>query len=82
VGFLGLTIVGVSYQFYPPAVGTFAGAGDRTALVALVALAGGLLLTAAGLVAGNAVLGDAGTAVSLAGALLHLYLLAGLFRER
>ena len=31
LGFLGLTIIGVAYQFYPPAVGSFPGASDRTA---------------------------------------------------
>lgn len=82
LGFLGLTVVGVSYQFYPPAVGTFPGASDRTALAALVALAGGLALSAAGLLGGSARAADLGTAVSLVGALVHLYLLAGLFYER
>ena len=82
LGFLGLTVVGVSYQFYPPAVGTFPGADDRTALAAIGTLGGGLALVAAGLLGGLQALADAGTAVSLAGALVHLYLLAGLFRER
>ncbi len=82
VGFLGLTVVGLSYQFYPPAVGTFPGAGDRTALAALVALAGGLALTAAGHLGGSMGAADLGTTVSLVGALVHLYLLAGLFYER
>ena len=82
LGFLGLTVVGVTYQFYPPAVGTFPGAGDRTALGVLVALAGGLTLTVTGLVGGVPAVAEAGTTLSLAGAAVHLYLLAGLFRER
>lgn len=82
VGFLGLTVVGVSYQFYPPSIGTFPGAGDRTAFVALGALAGGLFLTAVGLLGDAPAVTDTGTALSLSGAALHLYLLAGLFRER
>jgi hypothetical protein len=81
-GFLGLLVVGVTYQFYPPAIGTSPGIDDRTALVALGALAGGLALTAASLLVGRPALTDAGTAVSLAGGLLHLYLLASLFVER
>jgi hypothetical protein len=82
LGLLGLTIVGVSYQFYPPAVGTFRGAGDRTALAATALLAGGLLVEVAGLVASVDAAVAAGRLGALVGATAHLWLLAGLFRER
>jgi hypothetical protein len=45
-GFLGLTIVGLLYQFYPPAVGTWRGAGDRLALATIATLALGVLVSA------------------------------------
>jgi hypothetical protein len=82
LGFLGLTIVGVSYQFYPPAVGTFPGAGDGTARVAIGLLAGGLLVEAAAGLADVSVAVTAGRVATLAGASVHAYLLGGLFRER
>jgi hypothetical protein len=44
LGFLGLSVVGVSYQFYPPAAGTFRGASDRTAALAMACLALGVTL--------------------------------------
>lgn len=82
LGFLGLSIVGVTYQFYPPAVGTFRGAGDRTAFAAIALLAGGLLVEVAGVLAGVDAAVAAGRLGALAGASLHAYLLGGLFRER
>ncbi|MBV0924954.1 hypothetical protein KTS45_12175 [Halomicroarcula limicola] len=82
LGFLGLTVVGVAYQFYPPAVGTFPGAGDRTALVSLGCLAAGLGVEAAALLVGVAPLVAVGRLVALVGASLYAYLLLGLFRER
>jgi len=82
LGFLGLTIVGVSYQFYPPGVGTFPGAGGRTALVAIALLFGGLLVETGGLAADVGLVTLAGRAAGVAGAATHLFLLAGLFRER
>lgn len=82
LGFLGLAIVGVSYQFYPPAVGTFPGAGDRTALAAIVLLFGGLLIESGGLAAGVGPVVLAGQGAGVVGAAAHCYLLAGLFRER
>lgn len=82
VGFLGLTIVGISYQFYPPAVGTFRGSGDRTALVIIAALFLGLVIEVSGGVNGIDMLADAGRVIGLLGALGHAYLLGGLFRER
>jgi hypothetical protein len=78
LGFLGLTIVGVTYHFYPPGAGRFAGAGDRTALATVGLLAGGLLVEVVGLVAGvrGAVL--VGRLAVLAGSLGYAYLIAGL----
>ncbi|WP_435320464.1 hypothetical protein [Haloarchaeobius sp. TZWSO28] len=82
VGFLGLTIVGVSYQFYPPAVGTFPGAGDRTALGAIACLLVGLVLGVTGLAFDAPVFELLGGVSALAGAVAHIWLLGGLFRER
>jgi len=82
LGFLGLTIVGVSYQFYPPGVGTFPGAGDRTALVAIALLFGGLLVEVGGLALDATLVVAAGRVAGVAGAATHCFLLAGLFRER
>lgn len=82
LGFLGLTVLGVSYQFYPPAVGSFAGASDRTALAVLAVVAVGLLADAVGLLAGLGPLVTAGRATWLAGAIGHLYLISGLFYQR
>lgn len=85
LGFLGLTIIGVSYQFYPPNAGSFRLATDRTAWLVLGAVSTGLVLHAAVPATGGAV-GDsvallAGGAITV-GAVAHFGLLAGLFRER
>jgi hypothetical protein len=82
LGFLGLAIVGATYQFYPPAVGTFPGAGNRTALGAIALLAGGLLVETAGLLGGVATVVTVGRVAAALGAAVHLGLLVGLFRER
>ncbi|WP_255152416.1 hypothetical protein [Halorarius halobius] len=81
LGFLGLTVVGAAYQFYPPGVGTHRGVDDRTALGSIVALAAGLLVAAVGSVVSPplVVVGDA---VTLAGAVAYAGLLAALFVER
>jgi hypothetical protein len=82
LGFLGLTIVGVSYQFYPPTVGTFRGASDRTALAAILLIAGGLAVELGGALVDISPAVTGGQALALVGALAHAYLLGGLFRER
>jgi hypothetical protein len=81
LGFLGLTVVGATYQFYPPAAGRFRGASDRTALASILALAGGLALQAVGLAAGAGVVVLAGDALALAGGLVYAGLLVGLLRQ-
>jgi len=82
LGFLGLTIVGVTYQFYPPAAGSFRGASDRTALASLVAIGGGIAIEAVGVVAGVPAAETLGRGLALIGALLYGGLLVGLFRDR
>ncbi|MFC7079622.1 hypothetical protein [Halorussus caseinilyticus] len=82
LGFLGLTIVGATYQFYPPTVGTFPGASDRTAL-ASVALAGvGLLAELAGSLVASQTAILAGRASALVGACLFAGLVLGVFAQR
>ncbi|MFC6993605.1 hypothetical protein ACFQH3_18915 [Haladaptatus sp. GCM10025707] len=82
LGFLGLTIVGVAYQFYPPAVGTFPGANNRTALASMGCLAVGVGVEAYGSLAGFDVATLGGRLLAFIGASLYAYLLLGLFRER
>jgi hypothetical protein len=79
LGFLGLTIVGVAYQFYPPAVGALPGASDRAALGSIGGLTTGLGLQVVGLVTGVALVTTVGSALSLGGALLYAYLLVAVF---
>lgn len=82
VGFLGLTIVGVAYQFYPPAVGTFRGASDRSAVVSIGLLFGGLLVEVGGISAGLTDVTTVGRVLGLTGALVYARIVLGLFRER
>jgi hypothetical protein len=82
LGFLGLTVVGLAYQFYPPAVGTLLGASDRTARASILALAGGLLAQVGGIVGGAASLTTLGQMSTLVGACCYLYLLAATFWAR
>lgn len=81
-GFLGLVIVGVTYQFYPPAVGSFTGANDRTAGWAIGLLAGGITVHAAGLVLGSDLLVTTGALLSFLAGIAHVGLLFGLFVQR
>ena len=60
LGFLGLAVVGVTYQFYPPAVARLPGVDDRAAAAAAGALAVGLGVEVAGLLAGRPVAVAAG----------------------
>jgi hypothetical protein len=81
LGFLGLTIVGMAYQFYPPAVGTLPWSSDRAAALSLVALAGGLAVQVVGLLGASRVV-PVGEVVAAAGAVLYVSLLVGTFRSR
>jgi hypothetical protein len=82
LGFLGLTIVGVTYQFYPPTVGRFPGAGDRLALGSMALLAGGLAIEVVGAFSSVGGVATAGQVVSLVGALAYAYLVLGVFVQR
>lgn len=82
LGFLGLTIVGIAYQFYPPSVGSFRGASDRTALWSIIALGGGVFVEAVGLSTGVAVLVSLGRLGTVGGAVVYAGLIAGLFYDR
>ncbi|QLK25271.1 hypothetical protein HYG81_14390 [Natrinema zhouii] len=81
-GFLGLTIVGVTYHFYPPAVASTAGIGDRTARWSVTALLGGLGLEVSGSLASVSPLVGAGRWLSLLGAVLYAAVLWTIFLER
>jgi len=81
LGFLGLTIVGVSYQFYPPGVVSGRVDGETVALAAIGCLAGALGLELLGAFVSGTV-ADIGLMLALVGATLHTSLLAWIFRWR
>ncbi|UPV75134.1 hypothetical protein M0R89_03465 [Halorussus limi] len=82
LGFLGLTVVGATYQFYPPTVGRFPGASDRSALASVALLAVGLLAELGGALADSPPAVLAGRTSALAGALVFAGLVLGVFAER
>lgn len=82
LGFLGLTIIGVAYQFYPPAIGTLPGASDRSALTSIGFVGVGLLAQVAGVFGQSSWMVIVGELVALAGVSLYAYLLVGVFRTR
>lgn len=82
LGFLGLAIVGVSYQFYPPGVASVPGIDDRTAGAAAALLAVGLVVEVGGLLADHAPAVDAGRWVAVLGALCYAVVLVAVFAAR
>ncbi|MFC6954519.1 hypothetical protein [Halorubellus litoreus] len=82
LGFLGLTVVGATFQFYPPTVGRWRYCTERTASVAVGALAVGVALQAVGAGSSLGGLAALGAVVGLAGALGYGYLLAAAFATR
>ncbi len=81
-GFLGLTVVGAAFQFYPPAVGVWPYTNDRTALVTIGLLGGGLGVQLLGLIGRFGWIISVGTAAGALGALLYTYLLLAAFARR
>jgi hypothetical protein len=82
LGFLGLTIVGLAYQFYPPSVGAFPGSSDRTALLSILGICFGLLFHAVSLLGGFQEFIPTGYLPSLAGSILYAYLIVSAFVTR
>ena len=82
LGFLGLSIVGATYQFYPPAVSSRRWVGDRTGLLAIGLVAAGLLAEVYGAVNDTATPVLGGRVATLVGVLLHAGIVVALFAER
>ena len=78
-GLLGLTILGLLYQFYPPGVGRWPGCTDRSALATIAVMAAGVALAAAGPLTAP-VVGDAGHLLVGAAGLGAGYLLVATMR--
>ena len=82
LGFLGLTVVGVTLQFYPPSVGAWRWCSTRGARIAIGALATGVALQAIGAATTTAAIETAGGLAGIAGALAYTYLIAAAFATR
>ncbi|WP_276273884.1 hypothetical protein [Haloarcula litorea] len=82
LGFLGLTVVGATLQFYPPSVGRWRLSTDRTARAAVGLLAVGLAAQLGGLALGVPPAVVAGEAGTLAGAALHTALVVAAVGSR
>lgn len=80
LGFLGLTVLGAAYQFYPPTVGEWPGTDDRTAAASIGFIAFGLALDLFSAV--TTLPRWLAPAAAFAGALLYAYLLVGAMAAR
>jgi len=74
-GFLGLSVVGFVFQFFPPSAGRVRWAGDRTAFAAIGLLALGLSCSVGGFLAGIPAAARIGSLCSLVGAVVYAALL-------
>lgn len=79
LGFLGLTIVGLAYQFYPPRVGVLPGSTNEAALLSMGGIATGLLAHLVAVVLALPAIVSFGYVVSLAGSVVYGYLLVSAF---
>lgn len=82
LGLLGLTIIGVTYQFYPPAVAGLRGASDRSALCSIGCLGGGLTLQVVGLIGHLETVLLLGELLALIGAIVYVYVVGATFYTR
>ena len=82
LGFLGLAVVGISYQFYPPGVSSLSLVDDRTAATAVAFLSVGVGVECVGLLVGQVDVVTAGQGVALVGAGLHAFVVGAVFVER
>ncbi|MCU4754343.1 hypothetical protein OB919_20575 [Halobacteria archaeon AArc-curdl1] len=81
-GFLGLSIIGVTYQFYPPAIASIRGLDDQTASLSMGVIAVGVLLEAGGLLGENSSLERVGAVLVFVGALLYAAIIFAVFYRR
>lgn len=82
LGFLGITIVGVSYQFYPPSVASRFGVDDGTGYLAVALLVAGLALEVGGGLAAIAPVATGGRWLVLLGAATHAFVVGCVFAAR
>lgn len=71
LGFLGLTIVGVSYQFYPPAVSPIRWIDDRVAKLGVLLLVVGLSIEVGGILLLIQILQQSGQIITVGGAAIY-----------
>ncbi|WP_436935974.1 hypothetical protein [Halovenus marina] len=82
LGFLGLTIVGATYQFYPPAVSQYPGGTDRTAAASIAGMATGLSIETVARIVGHEPILLVGELVTLLGIVLYAAVLYGVLASR
>lgn len=78
LGFLGFTILGVLFQFYPPGIGTLPGVSDRTAAGSIGAIVTGLAIELTGLAIEGGLLVDTGRLLALLGGIGVAWIIGGL----
>lgn len=87
-GFVGLTIIGIAFQFYPPNVSSLPGIGNRTAVIVLATITIGLLVETiavvlpASYVLASGLVESLGHLLVVVGAFLYVAVIGALFYER